>query len=89
MNEVTLRSIENMLTFEPAGWIQHIAPTPLMMIVAENDTCTFPEPQLACFAAALEPKRLMMHPGGHFNTYTEHFARTSGAAIEWFGEHLR
>ena len=89
VNEVTLRSVENMLDFEPSGWIEHIAPTPLMMIVATNDTCTFPEPQLASFAAAREPKRLVLHPGGHFDTYTTHFEQTSAAALNWFASHLR
>ena len=89
VNEVTVRSIEAMLTFEPAGWIAHVAPTPLLMIVAAEDTCTFPEPQLAAFAAAGEPKRLVIHPGGHFDTYRDHFAETSDAALQWFCEHLQ
>ena len=89
VNEVTVRSVEAMLTFEPAGWVAHVAPTPLLMIVAEKDTCTFPEPQLAAFAAAGEPKRLMVHPGGHFDTYRDHFAETSDAALQWFCEHLK
>ena len=89
VNEVTVRSIEAMLTFEPAGWISHVAPTPLLMIVAAKDTCTFPEPQLAAFAAAGEPKRLVIHPGGHFDTYRDHFAETSDAALKWFCEHLQ
>ena len=87
-NEVTLRSVEHMLEFEPASWIRHIAPTPLMMIVAENDACTPARDQLAAYGEALEPKRLVIHPGGHFDTYTDHFAQTSQAAIEWFA-HLR
>ena len=89
VNEVTIRSVEAMLTFEPAGWVAHVAPTPLLMIVAAKDTCTFPEPQLAAFAAAGEPKRLVIHPGGHFDTYRDHFAETSGAALRWFCEHLQ
>ncbi len=46
INTVTQRSVENMLAFEPAGWIPFIAPTPLMMIVGKNDTCTFARLQL-------------------------------------------
>ena len=87
-NEVTLRSVENMNQFEPAGWAAYIAPTPFLMIVATNDTCTFPDIQLAVFAGAREPKRLVIHPGGHFDTYTDHFEPTSRAAVAWFGEHL-
>ena len=53
-----------------------------------TDVLTFPDLQLAVFAKAAEPKRLHIHPGGHFDTYVEHFAATSGAAAKWFGEHL-
>lgn len=88
-NVVTLRSVENMLSFEPAGWLPYVAPTPLMMIVAEKDSCTFPETQLEVFTAASEPKRLVIHPGGHFETYVEHFIQTSMTACEWFTVHLR
>ncbi len=88
-NAVTLRSVENMLSFEPAGWIPYVTPTPLMMIVAQKDSCTFPEIQLEVFNAAPEPKRLVIHPGGHFDTYVDHFTQTSTAASEWFTTHLR
>ena len=87
-NEVTLRSMENMLASEPAGWIGFISPKPFMMIVGAKDTCTFTELQLRVFKDANEPKKLVIHPGGHFDTYTEHFAQTSEAATGWFVEHL-
>ena len=88
-NEVTLRSVEHMITFEPAGWVPLIGPTPLLMIIAANDRCTFPDVQLDVFAAAREPNRLVVHQGGHFDTYTAHFAETSEPARAWFAEHLR
>ena len=87
-NEVTLRSLQNSLEFEPAGWVRYISPKPFLMIVAANDTCTFPNLQLDVFGESKEPKRLVIHPGGHFDTYTDHFALTSGAALDWFKEHL-
>lgn len=87
-NEVTLRSVEQMVEFEPAGWVPHVAPTPLMMIVAAEDNCTPPEIQLEVFSSAREPKRLVIHPGGHFETYTTHFEKTSAAAREWFAQHM-
>ena len=87
-NEVTLRSVENMVNVEPAAWAPYISPTPFMMIVGAKDTCTFPEHQIDTFHHAREPKRLVIHPGGHFDTYTEQFEPTSRAALEWFGEHL-
>lgn len=44
-NEVTVRSVEHMLTFEPAGWVPYVSPTPLLMIVGAGDTVTFPHLQ--------------------------------------------
>jgi hypothetical protein len=37
---------------------------------------------------ALEPKRLELLPGGHFDAYVADFERASGAARDWFVEHL-
>jgi uncharacterized protein len=37
---------------------------------------------------ALEPKRLAMLPGGHFDAYTAAFDQAAKAAQEWFMEHL-
>jgi uncharacterized protein len=88
-NEVTLRSVEHMLTFEPSGWIPFVAPTPLLMIVGRHDTCTSPQVQLEVFDSAREPKKLVVHPGGHFDTYDDHFALTVTAAGDWLTEHLR
>jgi len=88
-NEVTLRSLQAMLEFEPAAWIGYISPKPFMMIVGTLDDCTLAEIQLDAYSKANEPKRLVVHPGGHFDTYTDHFVATSRSAVEWFGEHLK
>lgn len=87
-NEVTLRSVAHLLEFEPAGWIPHLSPKPLLMIVGRTDTCTFPEVQLAAFESAHHPKQVLVHNGGHFDTYSDHFEQTSQAATSWFLEHL-
>ena len=87
-NEVTLRSLENSLTFEAAGWVPYVSPTPLLMVVGRSDTCTFANIQLQVYAAAREPKQLLIHPGGHFDTYTDYFQLTSSAATAWFQQHL-
>lgn len=59
-----------------------------MAFRASKSMCTPVEDQLAAYGEALEPKRLVVHPGGHFDTYIDHFEQTSQAAIEWFA-HLR
>jgi fermentation-respiration switch protein FrsA (DUF1100 family) len=87
-NEVTVRSVENMNEFEPAGWVPYVSPTPLLMIVGTHDICTFPQLQLEVYATAREPKQVVLHPGGHFETYTKYFEQTSRPAVDWFTEHL-
>ena len=87
-NEVTLRSVEMFLEYEPGAHIAHISPTPLMMVVALGDHLTVADEALAAYERALEPKRLVMLPGGHFDAYVRDFAASSGAACQWFREHL-
>jgi cephalosporin-C deacetylase-like acetyl esterase len=87
-NEVTLRTLEWARAYEPGVHIAHISPTPLLMIVALNDTITDTDLQLEAFNRALEPKRLVTIPGGHFDPYVVRFAEASGAAVDWFAAHL-
>ena len=87
-NEVTLRSLEYFMGYEPGLMARFISPTPLLMIVARHDRVAAPELALAAYSEALEPKRALVHPGGHFGTYTLQFDETSTAAVAWFREHL-
>nr|WP_246882947.1 alpha/beta hydrolase [Pseudomonas chlororaphis] len=87
-NEVTLRSAEMARETEPGVYIARISPTPLLMIVAENDLLTPTNLCLEAYQRALPPKSLVMIPGGHFDPYVRHFERTSSAARDWFKQHL-
>ncbi|MCP5151160.1 MAG: alpha/beta hydrolase [Chromatiales bacterium] len=87
-NAVTLRTLEMAREYEPGVYVSRISPTPLLMIVADHDTITPTDLALAAYAQALEPKRLVLVPGGHFEPYVEHFATASGAAAEWLSIHL-
>ncbi len=53
-------------------------------------TCRGPtDLAVEAYERALEPKHLAIVPGGHFDAYTEPgFNITSGAAVEWFKQHL-
>lgn len=88
VNEVTLRSLELARGYEPGAYVARIAPAPLLMIAADDDGLTPPDLQQEAFKNALEPKKLMLVPGGHYSVYREHFKATSEAAADWFTQHL-
>jgi len=88
-NEVTLRSLEYGLGYEPAAYIAQISPTPLLMLVAVDDTLAVSDLAIAAYARALEPKQLVLLRGGHFDAYISGFAESSGPAAAWFQQHLR
>jgi uncharacterized protein len=88
-NEVTLRSIEMFVEYEPGAYIDKIAPTPFCMVVAAKDHLTPSDLALAAYEHALEPKQLVLLPGPHFDAYTgDGFAQASAAARDWFVTHL-
>ncbi|MDT7633430.1 MAG: uncharacterized protein QOI50_5360, partial [Pseudonocardiales bacterium] len=77
-NEVTLRSVEMLAEYEPASYIAHIAPTPLLMLPARNDVLTPTELAIGAYEKAREPKKLQLLPGGHFDAYVKGFDVSSG-----------
>jgi hypothetical protein len=87
-NTVTVRSTRAARMYEPGTWIARVSPTPLLMVVGRDDTITLTGLALAAYERALEPKRLELIPGGHFDPYLSQFTRSSRAALDWFGEHL-
>jgi uncharacterized protein len=87
-NEVTLRSVEMFTEYEPGTYLPWISPTPLLMCVAENDVLTVSDLAIDSYERAREPKKLVIMPGGHFDTYVDGFDIASGAAVDWFVQHL-
>ncbi|EXJ79666.1 hypothetical protein A1O3_07946 [Capronia epimyces CBS 606.96] len=70
-NKITLQSLFKLLKNEPRAYIRRIAPTPLLMVVAEDDTAVHVPTQLAVFGEAGEPKELLFLPKtGHFEPYS-------------------
>ena len=87
-NEVTLRSVEMFTEYEPGVYAKYVSPTPLLMVVAAQDHLTVADEALAAFETALEPKRLRLLKGGHFDAYVKDFEEAGGAACDWFVQHL-
>lgn len=88
-NGVTLSTVAHSIEYEPGAQMACISPTPLLMIVALDDTITPTDLALAAYARALEPKQLVMLPGDHFVPYQRAFERASRAACDWFVQHLQ
>lgn len=88
-NDVTLRSTRVARAYEPGIWVARVSPTPLLMVVALQDTITVTDLALSAYEAALQPKRLVAIEGGHFVPYVEAFDTAGKAAVNWFVEHLR
>ncbi len=88
-NEVSLESMEKFLEYNPAANIHLISPTPLLIVVASNDTLTPTDLAVAAYERALEPKALAFVKGPHFGAYTEPgFSQSAPPAVEWFKRHL-
>jgi uncharacterized protein len=87
-NEVTLRSVELFLAYEPGAYIGYVSPTPLLLVVALGDHLTVVDEALRAYEQALQPKKLVALKGGHFDAYVADFEGASAAARDWFVEHL-
>ncbi|KAI1009517.1 hypothetical protein LB504_002986 [Fusarium proliferatum] len=65
-----LQSLTNTIMHESMGVIHHISPTPLLMVLADDDVCTYTHLQLEAFEKALHPNTLKIVKGnGHFDLY--------------------
>ena len=64
------------------------SPTPLLMIVADDDIITPTDITLRAFDRALEPKKAVLMRGDHYHPYLDGFHQSSGAARDWFAQHL-
>ncbi len=87
-NQFTVRSLELRLEYDALGVIDHVSPTPLLMIVADSDEITPTRLALEGFERALEPKRLVMMKGDHYEPYLGGFDQSSREARDWFLRHL-
>ena len=83
-NTLTLRSLEALAEYEPGIHARLISPTPLMMIVSEAEAQT----TLPTFHFALEPKKVVITRGDHYDPYMGEYDTATGAARDWFAQWL-
>jgi fermentation-respiration switch protein FrsA (DUF1100 family) len=74
--------------YAPGDFIERVSPTPLLMVVAGHDHIAVTDLALKGYERALEPKKLVMIKGGHFDPYLGEFKTASHAAVDWFRTHL-
>ncbi|KAI0126181.1 alpha/beta superfamily hydrolase [Xylariales sp. AK1849] len=89
-NRMTLQSLFKLLKNEPRAYVRRISPTPLLMVVAEDDTAVDVPTQLATFGEAGSPKELFfMAKTGHFEPYSgEAFERNIERQIAFLKKYL-
>ena len=88
--QVTVESLEKLLEYDPTYAIEFISPTPLLMIVGEQDMSQPANLSLEAYARAGEPKKLVMMPSGHTEMLekAELVEQSANEAIDWFRQHL-
>ncbi|MFD7446872.1 hypothetical protein [Streptomyces sp. NPDC059909] len=59
------------------------------MVVASHDTVAPTDLALRAYGRALEPKELVLLPGGHFDPYLDGFEVSTSAAVRFFRSHLQ
>ncbi|MBK8309092.1 MAG: alpha/beta fold hydrolase [Gammaproteobacteria bacterium] len=89
-NRVTLRNLPSgPPPFDPGVCASHIAPVPLLMVVASEDQLAPTDGALLSFERAGEPKRLELIEGDHFVPYDGlGFVRSSTAMRDFLVEYL-
>ena len=89
-NEVTVESLEKLIEYDPAFALDLISPTPLLMIVAEQDQSQPANVSKEAFDRIGEPKRLVTVAAGHtaMLEQPELVDQAADAAIDWFKEHM-
>ena len=87
-NEITIRSLDRWLEHDVTGFLRQIAPTPLLMVLASEDQISPTDLQLTAFAAAREPKKIVVVPGDHYAAYVEKFSAFAAEATNWFVQFL-
>lgn len=89
-NRVTLRNcFGTEPPFDPGVCVSHIAPTPLLMVIARDDRLAPTAGALKAFERAGEPKRLELIEGDHFVAYQgEGFARAAPVMRDFLLQHL-
>jgi hypothetical protein len=87
-NKATVRSTRWVRMYAPGDLVGPVSSTPLVMLVTDHDYIAVTDLALKSYERALQPKRLVMIKGGHFDPYLAEFEAASRASIDWFRVHI-
>jgi len=90
LNRTSLESVARLIEYAPANVIDFIAPKPLLVIAATDDSLIPIAEMRKAFARAGEPKKLAELKAGHFDLYPGERCHdeAAGLATDWFKTHL-
>jgi len=87
-NQVTLKSLEMQLDYQPGSYIKRTGTVPKLFILAKNDELIAQPLVLDAFQQAAEPKSLLFVEGHHFSPYQESLNEAAAHSITFFKKHL-
>jgi alpha-beta hydrolase superfamily lysophospholipase len=89
-NQMTLESLEHVLSWAPLHFIHRLAPTPLLLVTGVDDPVHAVDEVLRAYHRAWEPKRLELLPVDELGLSIEPgLGQSMGLAAEFFDQHLR
>lgn len=87
-NDITLRSIDLALEYDPRPFVELLNTTPYQFIISEDDLATPSDLQLEAYGRIRGPKELVVIPGDHYTSYLEYLPIAANAAADFFRRHL-
>jgi fermentation-respiration switch protein FrsA (DUF1100 family) len=90
VNEITAASLPAVYLDDPVAYVESVAPTPVLMIVATADVTTPPDVARAVYERIGEPKQLLSYDGDHYAIYDDPKIRaeTIAAAVRFLCDNL-
>ncbi len=88
-NRVTLRSLEHLFAYEPAAYLNRLAPTPALVILLSNDELVdnaYVKREIQKLPGTHE---ITFVEGNHFSPYMEKLEESARMAIDWFNRYLK
>lgn len=85
---VSVQSFAPSLADDLMPLMLRIAPRPMLMLLASDDTAGLTNSQLAAYQAVAGPKSLKVYAGHHYSLCTRWKAHALAAAVDWFSTYL-